>query len=116
MNLNKKLIEICEELDDAKWLEDRCRVPTSNGYIDIKPEDGYLKVERKYNVKGPWDSEYVTVTLKNIKDIRKIENGIEAENDSGYLRILSKWIPGDYAWGPHYRSHIFAYDKNLNVL
>ena len=48
MNLNKKLIEICEELDDAKWLEDRCRVPTSNGYIDIKPEDGYLKVERKY--------------------------------------------------------------------
>ena len=116
MSETEKLMKICKELKDAKWLGSKCRLPTSDGYIDIKLKDGDLKVERKYNVKAPWDSAYTTIILKNIKNIKKTEqNGIKVQSDNAYLHVYSKWIPSSYAWGPHYLSRIYAYDKKLII-
>ena len=116
MKLEEKLMKICEELEDAKWLGSKCRLPTSDGYIDVKLKDGDLEVKRKYDVKAPWDSAYMTIILKNVENIKKTEqNGIEAQSDNAYLHVYSKWIPSSYAWGPHYRSHIYAYDKKLII-
>ena len=116
MKLVEKLMKVCKELEDAKWLEDKCRLPTDSGYIDIKTRWGRnLIVERSRNVEAPWGVEYTTVTLMDVKNIRKTEYGIEAETDSGYLQVWSKWIPSDYAWGPHYHSNVYVYDKNLTV-
>ena len=104
MNWKKeRLMLACKRLEDAEWLDNKCRLPASDGYIDIRIEDEDMYVERQY------DNKYMQIILKDVWDIDDVERKhLEVRTfDGGYLSIHQ-------ASPKHY--HIYAYDKNKNLI